>query len=170
MHLLAALLHDERGVVATFLSENGVELREAEQRALATAARISPGAAETGPQSTLVGQPQSALEKIGKDLTALARDGKIGECIGRDEEILRIVQTLSRETKNNPLLIGDPGIGKTAIVEGLAWRLAHKKDPALEGKRLIQINLAGLLAGTKYRGELEDRIDLCDGYRTTHRS
>ena len=70
MHLLAALLHDERGVVATFLSENGVELREAEQRALATAARISPGAAETGPQSTLVGQPQSALEKIGKDLTA----------------------------------------------------------------------------------------------------
>jgi ATP-dependent Clp protease ATP-binding subunit ClpA len=80
------------------------------------------------------------------------------------------VQALSRETKNNPLLIGDPDLGKTAIVEGLAWRLAHKKDPALEGKRLIQINLAGLLAGTKYRGELEDRIDLCDGYRTTHRS
>jgi ATP-dependent Clp protease ATP-binding subunit ClpC len=159
LHLLAALFHDERGVVATFLSENGVDLREAEQKALATTARIGPGVAETGPQSTLVGQPQSALEKIGKDLTALAQDGKIGECIGRDEEMLRIVQALSRETKNNPLLIGDPGIGKTAIVEGLAWRLAHKKDPALEGKRLIQINLAGLIAGTKYRGELEDRID-----------
>ena len=159
LHLLAALFHDERGVVATFLSENRVDLREAEQRALAAAVRLRPGAAETGPQSTLVGQPQSALEKIGKDLTALARDGKIGECIGRDEEILRIVQALSRETKNNPLLIGDPGIGKTAIVEGLAWRLAHKKDPALEGKRLIQINLAALMAGTKYRGELEDRID-----------
>jgi ATP-dependent Clp protease ATP-binding subunit ClpC len=159
LYLLGALFHDERGIVATFLREKGVNLREAEQRALAAAAQISPRSAETRPGSTIVEQRQSTLEKIGKDLTAMVLDGKIGECIGREEEILRIVQVLSRETKNNPLLIGDPGVGKTAIVEGLAWRLAHNKDPAMEGRRLIQINLAGLMAGTKYRGELEERID-----------
>ena len=159
LHLLAALFHDERGIVATILSEKGLNLLEAEKKALATAAQLSPRPAETGPQSTVVQQAPSTLEAIGKDLTAMALAGKISECIGRDEEILRIVQALCRETKNNPLLIGDPGIGKTAIVEGLAWRLAHKKDPALKGKRLIQVNLAGLMAGTKYRGELEERID-----------
>ena len=159
LYLLGALLHDEQGIVAAILSEKGVTLREAEERALATAARISPRPAEAGPGSTVVEQSQSTLEKFGKDLTARALDGEIGECIGRDDEILRVVQALSRETKNNPLLIGDPGVGKTAIVEGLAWRLAQKKDPVLEGKRLIQINLAGLVAGTKYRGELEERID-----------
>jgi ATP-dependent Clp protease ATP-binding subunit ClpC len=159
LHLLAALFHDERGIVATLLGEQGVNLREAEQKVLSAAAQIKPRPGASGPGSTLVERPHATLEKFGKDLTALALDGKIGECIGRDEEILRIVQALSRETKNNPLLIGDPGIGKTAIVEGLAWRLAHNKDPALDGRRLIQINLAGLIAGTKYRGELEERID-----------
>jgi len=159
LHLLAALFHDDRSIVATILSEKGLNLREAEKKALATAVQLSLRPAETGPQSTVVQQTPSTLEIIGKDLTAMALAGKIGECIGRDEEILRIVQALGRETKNNPLLIGDPGIGKTAIVEGLAWRLAHKRDPALEGKRLIQVNLAGLMAGTKYRGELEERID-----------
>ena len=159
LHLLAALFHDERTIVATIMSEKGLNLREAEKKALATAVQLSPRPAETGPQSTVVQQTPSTLDVVGKDLTAMALAGKISECIGRDEEILRIVQALGRETKNNPLLIGDPGIGKTAIVEGLAWRLAHKKDPALEGKRLIQVNLAGLMAGTKYRGELEERID-----------
>jgi ATP-dependent Clp protease ATP-binding subunit ClpC len=159
LHLLAALLHDEEGIVATLLAEQRLSLLEAKQKVLSTAARIRLRPAETGPESTVVGQPQSTLWKVGKDLTKLALDGEIGECIGRDEETLRIVQALSRETKNNPLLIGDSGVGKTAIVEGLAWRLAYKKDPALEGKRVIQINLAGLMAGTKYRGELEERIN-----------
>jgi ATP-dependent Clp protease ATP-binding subunit ClpC len=159
LYLLGALFHDEGGIVATYLGEQGVNLQEAEQRSLAAAARISSRPAETHPASTIVELRQPMFEKIGKDLRALALAGKIGECIGRDEEILRIVQVLSRETKNNPLLIGDPGVGKTAIVEGLAWRLAHNKDPAMEGKRLIQISLAGLMAGTKYRGELEERVD-----------
>ncbi len=159
LHLLAALFHDERGLVGTWMGERGVNLQEAERKVLSIAAQMTPGPGKTGPESTVVDQPHPTLEKFGKDLTALALDGKIGECIGRDGEILRIVQALSRETKNNPLLIGDPGIGKTAIVEGLAWRLAHHKDPALEGRRLIQVNLAGLMAGTKYRGELEERID-----------
>ena len=158
LHSLAALFHDERGLVAEFLAERGVSLRDAEQRALAAAARIGPRPGETGPASTVVEPQRSTFEKIGKDLTAMALKGQIGECIGRDQELLRVVQALSRETKNNPLLIGDPGVGKTAIVEGLAWRLAHKKDPALAGKRLIQVDLAGLMAGTRYRGDLEERI------------
>ena len=159
LHLLAALLHDDEGTAAKFLTESGVNLRDAEKRVLSIAAGIHSRPADSAGTPTVIERRQSMLEKIGKDLTALSLEGKIGECIGRDEELLRIVQALSRETKNNPLLIGDPGVGKTAIVEGLAWRLAHKKDPALQGKRLIQINLATLMAGTKYRGELEERID-----------
>jgi ATP-dependent Clp protease ATP-binding subunit ClpC len=159
LHLLAALLHNEEGIVAQFLSELGVNLRDAEERVASIARRTSARPAESGGTATVIERRQSTLEKIGKDLTALSLEGKLSECIGRETELLRIVQALSRETKNNPLLIEDPGVGKTAIVEGLAWRIAHQKDPALQGKRLIQINLAGLMAGTKYRGELEERID-----------
>ncbi len=159
LHLLAALLHGDEGIVAKFLGELGVNLLDAERRILSTAAQINVRPADYGGTGTTVERRQSILGKIGKDLTAMALEGKIGECIGRDAELLRVVQALSRETKNNPLLIGDPGVGKTAIVEGLAWRIAHKKDRALQGKRLVQINLASLMAGTKYRGELEERID-----------
>src|SRR5262245_19680831 len=100
-----------------------------------------------------------ALERYGQDLTARAREGKIDPVIGRDDEIRRVVQVLSRRTKNNPVLIGDPGVGKTAIVEGLARRIADGDVPeTLKDKTVLALDMGALIAGSKYRGEFEDRM------------
>src|SRR5690606_3663229 len=100
-----------------------------------------------------------ALEKYGIDLTQRARDGDLDPVIGRDEEIRRTIQILLRRSKNNPVLIGEPGVGKTAIAEGLAQRIVNKDVPdGLQGKRIVQLDMGSLLAGAKYRGEFEERL------------
>jgi len=151
-HLLLALLEVGGGAVAQILRQAGVT-RETLLQAL-TQVRGSQRVTSQNPESTY-----AALEKYGRELTQLARQGKLDPVIGRDEEIRRIIQILSRRTKNNPVLIGEPGVGKTAIAEGLAQRIIRGDVPeALKNKRLVQIDLGALVAGAKYRGEFEERL------------
>ena len=147
LHLLSAIL-ESRGTRLSAALANKAQGADALKDLILACIATAP----KNPESP------SFLQHFGKDLTQLARDGKISPCIGRRDKLLQIIRALSRETKSNPLLLGDAGVGKTAIVEGLAWRIAHNKDAALAGKRLVQLNVADLVAGASSRGDFEARM------------
>ncbi len=153
-HLLLALLKDKEGVAAQILAAFGVDYKTAMEETLAVLEGKTTGRKEKGKKSKT-----PFLDHFGRDLTQLAREGKLDPVIGRQKEIERVTQILSRRKKNNPILIGDPGVGKTAIVEGLAQRIIEKRVPQiLLDKRLVTLDMGGVVAGTKYRGQFEERI------------